>query len=126
MFVRILGRSAAAVSCVVWTFGAYAQEASPPPAPPAAATTTTPESKGTVPLPPLQVESAAKPKAAKKKAATKSGAKQMSAPAPAPVSAPTASSDASAESPITSPPNSFVAKTSSAGTKTDTPILETP
>lgn len=126
MHLRILGRSAAALSCVVWALGARAQEASPPPVPPPAATTATPESKGTVPLPPLQVESAAKPKAAKKKAAAKSAAKQVSAPAPAAVSAPAASSDAAGESPLTSPPNSFVAKTSSAGTKTDTPILETP
>jgi len=61
---------------------ANAQAPEPPtPAPPAATTTT--ESKGTVPLPPLQVESAAKPKAAKKKAAKRSAAKQPSAPAPA-------------------------------------------
>jgi iron complex outermembrane receptor protein len=77
-------------------------------------------------LPTLEVESTAKPKVAKKKAAKKSAAKQPSAPAPAPASAPPSSSDAQSESPLKSPVNSFVAKTSSAGTKTDTPILETP
>jgi iron complex outermembrane recepter protein len=81
--------------------------------------------KGSVPLPTLEVESTAKPKVVKKKAAKKSAAKQPSA-APAPASAPPATSDTQSESPLKSPANSFVAKTSSAGTKTDTPILETP
>lgn len=63
---------------------ANAQAPEPPAPAPAAATTTVPESKGTVPLPPLQVESAAKPKAAKKKPASKSAAKQSPPPQPAP------------------------------------------
>ena len=124
MYLRILGRSAAAVSCLVWTLGAHAQEASPPPTPPPAATATTPESKGAVPLPTLQVESTAKPKAAKKKAAKKSIASQTDTTAPA--SVPPPSNNPQSESGLKSPPNSFVAKTSVAGTKTDTPILETP
>ncbi len=93
MYLRFFGRSAAAVSCVVWTLGAHAQEASPPPTPPPAATTTPPESKGAVPLPTLQVESAPKPKVAKKKSAAKSAAKQSPAPQPAP----------SAPMPVTAP-----------------------
>jgi iron complex outermembrane receptor protein len=72
------------------------------------------------------VETAEKAKVNKKKIAKKSAAKQASAPATAPANAPTASNDDKSESPIKSPANSFVAKTSAAGTKTDTPILETP
>ncbi|RTL73111.1 MAG: TonB-dependent siderophore receptor [Hyphomicrobiales bacterium] len=70
----------------------------------------TAKKNGVVPLPPVQVEASKAPK----KAAT------PAAPTKAPAAAP--------EKPETAAksPKGFVAKQSSAGTKTDTPILETP
>ena len=67
-------------------------------------------------LPPLIVETARKAKAPTKKAGK------------GPTASPPASKSATAqsESALKSPPDSFVAKTSAAGTKTATPIIETP
>lgn len=78
-----------------------------------------------MPLPPLEVNTTAKKKSAPKKAAQKAPtAPTAQAQAPAPV-ADTRDSGQS-ESGLTSPSNSFVAKSTIAATKTDTPILETP
>jgi iron complex outermembrane receptor protein len=97
---------------------ANAQAPEPPtPAPPAA---------GSTQLPPVVVDAPAQKKTAPKKKSAK--AKQS---APAAVSspqpqAPATASGSEGESPFKSPANSFVATTSVAATKTDTPILETP
>lgn len=97
---------------------ANAQAPEPPtPAPPAA---------GSTQLPPVVVDAPAQRKAAPKKKAAK--AKQN---APAAVSspqpqAPATASGSQGDSAFKSPANSFVAKTSAAATKSDTPILETP
>ena len=94
---------------------ASAQTAEPAPTPPTA----------TTPLPAVTVEAApVQKKAAKKKtdAKTKSGP-QVSGPAPAPK--PTDTDNGAGET-ATGPVNGIVATRSATGTKTDTPLIETP
>lgn len=90
-------------------------QGSPTPAPPSAESTQ---------LPPVVVDApAAKKAAVKKKSAKAKGAPQAKGPQ---ATASAKQDSAQSESPLKSPANSFVAKTSAAATKTDTPILETP
>ncbi len=70
-------------------------------------------------LPPITVETTKKAKAASKKAGKGPAANQ---PASAPA---TNAANSAPESALKSPPDSFLANTSAAGTKTATPILET-
>lgn len=90
-------------------------QVSPTPAPPSAESTQ---------LPPVVVDApAAKKVAVKKKSAKAKGAPQAKGPQ---ATASAKQDSAQSESPLKSPANSFVATTSIASTKTDTPILETP
>ncbi len=108
----------AAAGFLLLASSANAQAPEPPtPAPPAT---------GTTPLPPVVVDAPAQKKAAPKKKTAKAkqkGPAAVSSPQP---QAPATASGSQGESPFKSPANSFVAKTSAAATKTDTPILETP
>ena len=93
---------------------ALAQDSNPP----------APADESAVPLPTLQVDTT-KEQAPKKKTAKKKSTSTQPSAAPAP-SPERAKSEALSKAAATSPPNSFVADVSSAATKTDTPILETP
>jgi iron complex outermembrane receptor protein len=97
---------------------ANAQAPEPPtPAPPAA---------GSTQLPPVVVEAPAQKKAAPKKKSVQAKQKGPAAVSSSQPLAPATASGTQGESAFKSPANSFVAKTSAAATKTDTPILETP
>lgn len=123
MSLRVRGQSAAVVACVVWSIGAHAQES--PPQTPASAEAPPPDGseKGAVPLPPIEVNTPPEKNAAPKKAAKK----LPSGPATqALVPGMEARDSAEPESGLRSPSKSFVAKSTIAATKTDTPILEAP
>jgi iron complex outermembrane receptor protein len=78
------------------------------------------------PLPPIEVQTTA-PKAKKQSASTKAKAKQQTAaPAPAAPQSPPSGQPTNGPETGTSPVKGFVAKVSGTGTKTDTPLLETP
>lgn len=110
MFLRTFCCFAAALICVST---AYAQQSGTAATPAPAA----------VPLPALKVEATGKTK--KKSAAKKPSSAPAAAPAPAPQIAEQAPAPAT-PSGLVSPPGSFVAETSIAATKTDTPLIETP
>jgi iron complex outermembrane recepter protein len=97
---------------------ANAQAPEPPtPAPPAASSTQ---------LPPVVVDAPAQKKAAPKKKTAKAKQNAPAAASSPQPQAPATASGSQGDSAFKSPANSFVAKTSAAATKTDTPILETP
>ena len=121
MCVRTLCRAAVLSLCLASSV-AHAQESGAASTAPPAATS----DQQTVPLPPLQVESTAKPKPAKKKSAKKSTSTQTAATPQPQSNAQTSSSSSSEQSGLKSPPGSFVAKVSGAATKTGTPIVEAP
>lgn len=120
MSLCVFGRFAVLMTAALWVTSAYSQDtnsASPPAGPPAPAQKA---DGGATPLPTLEVEASKQPKAKKTVKAKKTAPQQAAAPAPAPQPTP------ATEPGLTSPPGSFVATTSIAATKTDTPILEVP
>lgn len=84
------------------------------------------QSGESVPLPAVTVETTAQAKKQQKKAAAKKAApKAAPQPLPAPVAAPAGPSRSPTET-ATGPVEDFVARDSATGTKTGTPLIETP